>query len=57
MSPLSWTAEAIQLIKDLALWQTTYEEGWKLTGDPYTDNTMSDLDELIKRARDLATEL
>ena len=47
------TKEAIAFVKKLSEWKTQSEcEGdFEPTGDPFIDNTMEDIDKLVKKAR------
>jgi hypothetical protein len=45
--------EAFELIHTLSQWETIMESEWEETGDDYIDNTMTDIDELIKKSRDI----
>lgn len=45
--------EAFEFVKQLAAWKTCGEEGFVFTDDPYIENTLADLDEMIRKARDI----
>lgn len=45
--------EAFEFIRQLASWNTITEDDWEWSDDPYIDNTMADLDMMIRKARDI----